>query len=130
MLVGDALLPELGRCQSGPGVERAREVGVGRESQHQRKFLTRNVVAAQRFDCSFHTDFPGQIRVVLAFRRESALQRAHLRLNILYGAGKAALGAGDDVMASAYFVELLSITSGADEPRSRIKEIRAFMKTG
>lgn len=37
---------------------------------------------------------------------------------------------GDDVTARAYFAELLSITSGAEEPRSRIKEIRAFMKTG
>ena len=60
----------------------------------------------------------------------SALQRAPLRLNSLYGAGKAAVGVGDDVMAKAYFVELLSITSGAEEPRSRIREIRAFMKTG
>jgi len=59
-----------------------------------------------------------------------ALQRAPLRLNSLYGAGKAAVGVGDDVMARAYFVELLSITSGAEEPRSGIKEIRAFMKTG
>jgi len=60
---------------------------------------------------------------------QSALQRAPLRLNSLYGAGKAAAEVGDDAMARAYFVELLSITSGAKEPRSRIKEIRAFMKT-
>ena len=60
---------------------------------------------------------------------QSALQRAPLRLNSLYGAGKAAVGVGDDAMARAYFAELLSITSGAEEPRSLIKEVRAFMKT-
>lgn len=59
----------------------------------------------------------------------SALQRAPRRLNSLYGAGKAAVGAGDDVTARAYFIELLSITSGAEDPRGRIREIRAFMKT-
>ena len=71
----------------------------------------------------------GRYEQALAAYR-SALQRAPLRLNSLYGAGKAAVGAGDDVTARAYFVELLSITSGADEPRSRINEIRAYMKTG
>ncbi len=71
----------------------------------------------------------GRYEQALAAYR-SALQRAPLRLNSLYGAGKAALGVGDDVVGRAYFVELLSITSGAEEPRSRIKEIRAFMGTG
>lgn len=71
----------------------------------------------------------GRYEQALAAYR-SALQRAPLRLNSLYGAGKAAVGVGDDAMARAYFVELLSITSGAEEPRSRVKEIRAFMKTG
>ena len=71
----------------------------------------------------------GRYEQALAAYR-SALQRAPLRFNSLYGAGKAAAGIGDEVMAKKYFVELLSITSGAEEPRSRIKEIRAFMKTG
>ena len=71
----------------------------------------------------------GRYEQALAAYR-SALQRAPLRFNSLYGAGKAAVGIGDEVMAKKYFVELLSITSGAEEPRSRIKEIRAFMKTG
>jgi tetratricopeptide (TPR) repeat protein len=71
----------------------------------------------------------GQYEQALAAYR-SALQRAPRRLNSLYGAGKAAVGVGDDVMARAYFAELLSITSGAEEPRSRIKEVRDFMKTG
>jgi tetratricopeptide (TPR) repeat protein len=70
----------------------------------------------------------GRYKEALAAYR-SALQRAPLRMNSLYGAGKAAIGAGDEVVARAYFVELLLITSGAEEPRSRIKEIRAFMKT-
>ena len=70
----------------------------------------------------------GRFEQALAAYR-SALQRAPRRLNSLYGAGKAAVGVGDDVMAREFFAELLSITSGAEEPRSRIKEIRAFMKT-
>lgn len=70
----------------------------------------------------------GRYEQALAAYR-SALQRAPLRLNSLYGAGKAAVGVGDDVTARAYFAELLAITSGAEDPRSRIKEARAFMKT-
>ena len=60
---------------------------------------------------------------------ETALQRAPLRFNSLYGAGKAAIGADDEVTARVYFAELLSISSSTAEPRARIKEVRAFMET-
>jgi len=68
----------------------------------------------------------GQYEEALAAYRV-ALQRAPRRFNSLYGAGKAAMRAGDEVTARAYFGELLSFTSSAQEPRSRIMEIRAFM---
>jgi tetratricopeptide (TPR) repeat protein len=59
----------------------------------------------------------------------SALQRAPRRYNSLYGAGKAAIGAGDEVTARAYYGELLSIAGSAEDPRNRTNEIRAFMKS-
>lgn len=70
----------------------------------------------------------GRYKEALAAYR-SALQRAPRRLNSLYGAGKAAIGADDEATARAYFEELLSISSGAGKSRLRIDEIRDFMKT-
>lgn len=70
----------------------------------------------------------GRFEEALAAYR-SALRRAPRRFNSLYGAGKAAIGAGDEATARSYFGELLSITSKVEEPRDRITEVRAFMKT-
>jgi len=70
----------------------------------------------------------GRYNEALAAYR-SALERAPRRLNSLYGAGKAAIGADDEAAARAYFEEFLSISGGAGESRHRIEEIHAFMKT-
>ena len=70
----------------------------------------------------------GRYKEALAAYR-SALKRAPRRLNSLYGAGKAAIGADDEAAARAYFEEFLSISSGAGESRRRINEIRAITKT-
>lgn len=70
----------------------------------------------------------GRYKEALAAYR-SALQRAPRRLNSLYGAGKAAIGADDEAAARGYFEEFLSISSGAGKSRRRIDEIREFMKT-
>ncbi len=70
----------------------------------------------------------GRYEEALAAYR-SALRRAPRRLNSLYGAGKAAIGADNETAARAYFEEFLSISSDAGQSRHRINEIRAFMKT-
>ena len=57
---------------------------------------------------------------------EAAMQRAPRRLAGLYGAGRAARGAGDLLKTSRYFGELAELTKASDGTRAEIKEARAF----
>jgi len=56
-----------------------------------------------------------------------ALRRAPRRFNSLYGAGMAASAVGDRSAAETYFTELLSIVGDADNQRSQIEKVRAYL---
>jgi len=58
----------------------------------------------------------------------TALRRSPRRYNSLYGAGKAAIGLGDQETAEEYFAELVLIAGDAKNPRAPLREARAFLK--
>jgi hypothetical protein len=70
----------------------------------------------------------GRYTEALAVYR-SSLQRAPRRLNSLYGAAKAAIGADDEASAKVFVEEFLSISNGAGGSRLSIDEIRAIVKS-
>ena len=57
---------------------------------------------------------------------EAALIRTPHRLGGLYGAARAARGAGETVKAADYYAELVKQTAGGDAKRPEIAEARAF----
>lgn len=56
-----------------------------------------------------------------------ALQRTPRRYNSLYGAGMAAIAAGDDATADTYFTELLLIAGNNENQRSQTEEVRTLL---
>ena len=58
---------------------------------------------------------------------ETALQSTPNRLRGLYGAAKAAEGAGQPEKATAYFSKLVELTKDADGERTEIREAKAFL---
>ncbi|HUQ12763.1 MAG TPA: hypothetical protein VM055_00625 [Novosphingobium sp.] len=59
---------------------------------------------------------------------EAALIRAPRRLGALYGAARAARGAGNAGKARTYYAELVTQTAGGDARRPEIAEARAFAR--
>lgn len=57
----------------------------------------------------------------------AGLERGVNRFNSLYGAGKAAEGAGDDETAAMYYQTLLDITEGTGTDREHVAEARRFL---
>jgi tetratricopeptide (TPR) repeat protein len=57
---------------------------------------------------------------------ETSLQRAPRRLAGLYGAGRAARGAGNAAKAQGYFTQIIELTKNADESRAEVREARKF----
>ncbi len=57
----------------------------------------------------------------------TALRRSPRRYNSLYGAARAALGAGDEAAATKYFTALVEIASDAKPQRASIREAQAFL---
>lgn len=60
---------------------------------------------------------------------EAVLAASPNRLNTLYGAGRAAELAGDDVKARGYFEQLIAVASESDPGISRVEHARAFLAT-
>jgi Tfp pilus assembly protein PilF len=58
---------------------------------------------------------------------ETSLQSTPNRLRGLYGAAKAAEGAGQPEKAAAYFRQLAELTKGADADRVEVREAKAFL---
>jgi uncharacterized protein HemY len=58
---------------------------------------------------------------------EASLKSTPNRLRGLYGAAKAAEGAGQEERASAYFHKLAELTKDADTDRVEIREAKAFL---
>ncbi len=58
---------------------------------------------------------------------ETALQSTPNRLRGLYGAAKAAQGAGQPEKATTYFSKLVELTKDADGERTEIREAKAFL---
>lgn len=58
---------------------------------------------------------------------ETALRRSPRRYNSLYGAAKAALGAGDEATAKEYYAELVEIAGDAKDQRAATREAQAFL---
>jgi hypothetical protein len=58
---------------------------------------------------------------------EASLKSTPNRLRGLYGAAKAAAGAGQPEKASTYFHKLAELTKDADTDRVEIRETKAFL---
>lgn len=60
---------------------------------------------------------------------ETSLRNAPNRFNGLYGAGRAAMEAGDQKKAKTYYAKLTAVCGFADSGRPELEEARAFLAT-